>query len=214
MIEITPAILTNNIDEFKRQLFRLNNFSSVDIDIIRPPYVNNTTIQINQIIPYLKEVKIQSIGFHLMTLDPLNDVDLLLKSNLIELDLRIYFQQETDISRIEYLKWPEKWKRGISIELTSDLESIDFYNNFSDVQFMSIEIGKQGNRFNFTVLKKIDKLITMGYNGKISIDGGINTETVEIIKLHQIDRVSVGSYFSKAEDVFEKYKQLNTILNN
>ena len=68
-MQITPAILTSDISEFKKQIERLNFVDSIDIDIIRPPFVENVTLpfeDIKSLIDYNK----CSVGFHLMVEDP------------------------------------------------------------------------------------------------------------------------------------------------
>jgi len=212
MIEITPAILTNDLESFKTQINRLSGFHTVDIDIIRPPYVDNLTVQAEQILPILEKSDIEIISFHIMANDPLKDLEKIKSSGIKK--SRIYLQQEVDLSFLSSFAWPQQWIKGISIEIETPLKSLDFYNQFAEVQLMSIQIGRQGNKFDESVLSKIAKLKSIGYNGWVSLDGGINLETAKIIKSKLINRVSVGSYFAKSTDIQQSFKELNAILNS
>jgi len=212
MIQITPAILTDKIEFFELELEKLNDFYSCDIDLIKPPYVNNRSVGLVEVLPILLKSRISSIGFHLMEFQPMEDVHLILNSKLNF--VRIYLQQETEISEFIELTLPTEYTKGVSIEINSSLKSIEFYNRFKEVQFMSIEIGKQGNTFQDKVFEKIKKLREMGYLGRISIDGSVNLDTAIEIRKNKIDRVSVGSYFSRSENIKRSFELLDQALNS
>lgn len=213
MIEISPSVLTNSISEFTRFVKAYEEFDSVDIDIIRRPFLEDETISIEDAVKVLEDYKCPSIGFHLMVQDPEKDLEFLKSSGFLKKALRIYFQQESDISFLKEYTWPANWSKCISIKLETKLNNLNFYNQFDEVQFMSVEIGKQGNKFQEVVLDKIEELKEMGYNGKISLDGGINLKTANIIRHWGIQRVSPGSYFAKAEDVKFAKMKLDLALN-
>lgn len=213
MIQITPAILTNDINKFNEYLNKFLKVGDIDIDIIEKDFVDNETVEIESIINNDTLLDYQNIGWHLMVNDPENKAKMLLNSHFKDKECRIYAQQEVALKSYLELKLPNNWSKCICLQIETKLESIEFYNNFDEVQFMSVKIGNQGNKFNSEALSKVDTLRQMGYNGNVSLDGGINLETAQYIAEHDIDRVSVGSFFSKALDKEEAYRQLNEILN-
>ncbi len=213
MIEISPSILTNSIEEFKRFVKAYEIFDSVDIDIIRKPFLPNETADLADTISFLKNSKIKSLGFHFMVDSPEEYLELLKKNGFKNRTIRIYLQQESDIKFLNNYDWPSNWRRGVSIKLETKLKNIDFYNKFNEVQFMSIDIGGQGRPFQESVLDKIEEIKEIGYNGIISLDGGINLKTANIVKQWDIQRVSPGSYFAKAEDIELARMKLELALN-
>ena len=78
---------------------------------------------------------------------------------------------------------------------------------------MSIEIGFQGNRFNKKVIKRVEQLREIGYHKKISLDGGVNLKTANLIKGLKIDRVSVGSFFVRSKNIIKDKLKLEKALN-
>ena len=78
---------------------------------------------------------------------------------------------------------------------------------------MTVEIGSQGGKFQEEVMEKIDELRSLGYSGVVSVDGGVNLNTAKFIKNHNINRVSVGSYFSKSNDIKLARMKLELALN-
>lgn len=212
-MQITPAILTDDLSVFKSLVTELEFAHSIDIDIIRPPFVENHTLQLSDIFS-LVNPQSQSVGIHLMVADPKTDLEMLKNLDASNLNLRIYLHQESDLDFLSNFHWPQDWLKGITIKLESELKETEFYNNFDEVQFMSIETGKQGNPFNNQVIDKIEKLTASGYFGKISIDGGINLETIGYLKGFPVDRVSVGSFLQKSQNIKESYRMLEKVLEN
>lgn len=214
MIEICPAILQDNSENFKLQLQKLSAFNNIDIDIIRRPFVDSETLGIDEVLGLVNSYTSESNwAFHLMVVNPEIELEKLVWSKIGENSARIYLQQESDLSFLNDFAFPENWLKGISVMIESDLKDLSFYNDYQEVQFMSIKTGFQGGEFKPEVLERVKKLKDMGYTGKVSLDGGINLETAPLIKDKGVDRVSVGSYFAKATDIKSAFEELNNILN-
>lgn len=211
MVKITPAILTNDLEEFRSLIKDLSFTDSIDIDIVRPPFVENTTLQIIDIKDFIDTSK-TDLGFHLMVDDPKEDLYNIYNSGIDGHAARIYLHQESNLEYLKEFEWPANWLKAVSVKLETDLLNLDFYNQFAEVQFMSIKTGWQGSEFNPKVLDRIKALRDLGYKGNISVDGGINLETIHLIKDAPINRISVGSYFTKAEDKVRAFKLLEDAL--
>lgn len=221
MIEITPAILTDNLESFEMQISELFVFSKVDIDICREDFVNSKTLQISEIAKYIQEYKDVNFGFHLMVANPMEDLSLLTELGFATRELRIYIHQEifddsnSDLQEFRTFHWPATWTKGVCLKIETELNDADFYEEFEEIQLMTVEIGKQGGSFNEEVLEtKVKRIKELGYSGTISIDGNVNLETADIIKQYPIDRVSVGSYFSSTSEDVRALKQLDQKLNS
>lgn len=216
-MEITPAILTSNESELISLLIKYKNFKTIDIDISKPPFTETQTLESCTVVEKISELGFLekvSFGFHLMVKDPEEEFKFLKNSPLRFKPTRIYFHQESDnAGYFSTENFPAEWSRGVAIKAESEIFNIEFYTKFEEVQIMTVEIGKQGNELKKESLEKIPVLRELGFKGKISLDGSVNTETASLIKKYSPDRVSVGSYFSKSEDINKSLEALILALN-
>jgi ribulose-phosphate 3-epimerase len=69
---------------------------------------------------------------------------------------------------------------------------------------MSVKPGKGGQKFMEDILYKIETLRDIreenGYHYLINVDGGINADTIKLVKEAGADMVVSGSYICKSED--------------
>lgn len=211
-MQITPAILTSDLKLFESLIKQLSFTESLDIDIIRPPFVNNLTVQFEEI-KHLINYEVQSIGFHLMVDNPKTDLINMFNSGLDQKNIRIFLHQESDLSFLKDFEWPSSWHKGLAIKLESELKDLEFYNQFDEIQLMSIETGVQGNPYQEKVLNRVLEVREMGYSKPISLDGGINLTTIDSIKKLDVNRISVGSFFQKSQNPKESYRMLKEALD-
>lgn len=70
---------------------------------------------------------------------------------------------------------------------------------FETVQIMTVYPGKQGSPFLADQLRKIQQLRKFGFNGRIVLDGGISSTSLQLITQQSLwpDAVCPGSYFSQ-----------------
>ncbi|MDD4187683.1 MAG: ribulose-phosphate 3-epimerase [Bacilli bacterium] len=98
-------------------------------------------------------------------------------------------------------------KCGISIKPSTLVESLKPYiNNIEQVLVMSVEPGKGGQEFMSDIAFKIDQLQEMNSNFIVSVDGGINNETINHVK--NADMVVSGSYVCLSDNYQEKIDNL------
>ncbi|BCX13587.1 MAG: ribulose-phosphate 3-epimerase [Candidatus Dojkabacteria bacterium] len=209
---IAPAIFTNNIDEFKFQLESYTKFAKyVDVDINYPSEIfrGMQTIELDEALSVLTKAKRENVNlsFHLMMDDPQEAIEAVMKSNIKI--YKIYIHQESNIQDINI-----KSNLAITVNVESRLLDLEFYNQFSEVQLMTVTTGNQGNDFMPDVLEKARALREQGFTGLIGIDGGVNDKTAHLIKNYPIDKVSVGSFFSKALDPEENFQLLEKIFKS
>ncbi len=215
MIQITPAILTNNQKELSDLLNRYldEGFHFIDIDITSADLAGEqTTLSLKDAIQVVEIPEDFSIGWHLMMKEPEESVKRLLTHFEENESLRIYVHQETDLEFLSELE-DENYSVMVTVNVDSPLLDIDYYNQFAEVQLMTVEIGKQGAAFQQEAMNKSEQLREWGYEGVISIDGGVNLETAQIISKYPIDRVSVGSYFQNSSDLTSDLQKLEEVLN-
>ena len=213
MIKIIPAILERDIDNFIKQVKLFTNFGDIDIDIAENSFAGNETIGLSEIIDRDIKINNKSIGFHLMVNNPKNQVQMLLNSKYKEKSVNIFIHQESNGIEGIISSLPSNWGLHICVKNESELKDLDFYEMYDGIQIMTVSIGNQGGMFDKDSLKKVDRLRALGYNKKITIDGGVNLETSNLIKQHKVNRVSVGSYFKNAKNISNAFKELDFALN-
>ncbi len=88
------------------------------------------------------------------------------------------------------------------------------------IQIMTIHPGVQGQDFIPSQLDKIRILRSLGYSGKIILDGGIDMHSIEMIldapPAYWPDGVSIGSHFSHAvdEEVGPRFVALRELIDS
>lgn len=212
-MEICPAILTDRINEFQAQLSLYSKyFTQIDIDINIPgdSFDGLVTPNIDLIVNEVKKLRGIKFNFHLMLSKPF----WIYKYISENLDQNIYFflHQESDISFLDDIG--SLTNIGICIKKQTRLLTVEYYNQFSEIQLMTVEIGFQGEKFDNKVLQKAKDLRRMGYTGRLSLDGGINLESAIDIRASgvEVNRLSVGSYFSRSKDIRSSLEKLNNLL--
>lgn len=215
MIKVCPAILTEKIDEFESQLekySRIFDVIDIDVNVKVDNFRGKVTVTVEQFLPILVKYPKNLFNIHLMTEFPLEEIKKTVTSPIFD-NLRFVIHQESRIDNQIFTLLGRK-KIAATLEVESELETLTFYKKFSEVQIMTVDVGYQSGKFEVKALEKSMKLRMMGFEGIISIDGGVNAETGDIIREYPVDRVSVGSYFSKSTNLESDLKKLNESLGN
>lgn len=212
MIEISPAILTD--DETKlAQLYAeygQMEIGQIDIDIAESRFVQHDTVAAEKVLQLTSTTpQTKKIGYHLMLAEPQSVVDQIIRISHL-CGCRIYVHAEANYHFVLSGNY-DLSHFGLAINPKSELSNIELLQKFSEIQFMTVEPGLQGNPFVPEVGQKVQQLCDLGYIGKISLDGGINLETIDTVKTWPIDRVSVGSFLQNQPDLAARqaaYQQL------
>ncbi len=220
MVDITPAILTTEKDELRRLLksYIEIGFNAIDIDIQSEGFVSDSTISFEEAFEVVKTANIPvdvSIGWDLKLKQPKAAVEAILASALL-FENRIYIYSSAEI---DFLESYDLEQENIKVAVLGSIamKGIKFFERFEEVQFMTIGSEKQGGKLDVDLLDRTTKLREMGYMGKISIDGGINLRSAEIVNAYAkevgIGRVSVGSFFQKSQNLELDKQKLELALN-
>lgn len=214
MIKICPAILTSDITEFERELklySEIFDFIDIDVNVKVDNFKGKVTVPIEKFLPLIEEYKETFFNIHLMTEFPLEEIKKTVNSSIFK-NLRFIIHQESRVDK-QVFSLLGRNSLAATLEVESNLQPLSFYNQYSEVQLMTVDVGYQGTPFQLQVLEKSKELKKLGFSGVVSIDGGVNLETAKEIKKYPIDRVSVGSYFSKSKNITEDFEILNHALN-
>lgn len=201
-MKISASILSIK-DNIKENISKLTktDIDYIHLDIMDGKFVSNITYSIDEVKEIINYDK--KLDVHLMVEDIKKYVD---DFKCLNPEF-ITFHYETNydiMSLISYIK-SLNIKVGISIKPETDVRVLDKYLSFIDlVLVMSVTPGAGGQKFMESSIDKIKYLKDKKGNYLISVDGGINDET---IKLVDSDIVVAGSFITNG-DYEENIKKL------
>lgn len=183
----------------------------IHVDLMDGGFVDSKNFTTDNVLKLLKNHE-KPLDIHLMTFDPLiyiNDLAVL-KPEYITFHLEA---TKDIVKTIELIK-RNNIKVGISIKpATNILELMPYLALVDLVLLMSVEPGAGGQNFIYHIadkLKDLKKVRTENnLNFKIAMDGGLNEDTIKLVK--DLDIAVVGSYICKSNNYEERIKLLKDI---
>ena len=210
MVEIIPAILTNDIREIEEKLRRAEGVvRRVQIDIIDGQFAANRTIDPS----FLENIDTDlNLDFHLMTKEPVDWVERAVRGGAD----RIIGQIESMSDQVGFIgKVAEVGLSvGLAIDVDTDIEKIDqtIITNLDVVLVMAVKAGFGGQKFDLSALLKVSELDKIRVRDdtpfKICVDGGINEDNIKKVVKAGADEVAIGRIFERdlAENL-EKFRK-------
>jgi len=210
MIEVIPAILTNNIKEVSDKLEVLgDSFLRVQIDIVDGIYAMNKTITPDSLVNLDTD---KLLDFHLMVKGPIDWVEKCVRG----MADRIIGQIEMMNDQIQFVKKVQE--AGLSVGLGLDLETpfenldLEIVGSLDLVLVMSVKAGFGGQNFERKALEKVRSLkdfkLRNQLDFKICVDGGINEENIRDVYLSGADEVVIGARLFNNNDIGGYVKKL------
>lgn len=179
----------------------------IHFDVMDGKFVPNSSFPIEEYI-YIKSKVDSSIIFdvHLMVENVLENILLYIENKANIITFHYEAVNKDDIKDLINLIHKSNIKAGISIKPNTDISVLDEYLKDLDlVLVMSVEPGAGGQKFNESMLSKVeylnDKRIKNSYNYVIEIDGGINQDTGKQSVQKGVDYLVAGSYILKSENM-------------
>lgn len=211
-MQIVPAILTTDAEDFKSQILSLlPYYSTFQIDIQDGNYVPSTTLTPLEVADAIGQMKRErndvfantKFDFHLMLSDyseALGVIENLSK----DISTRYIFVHKNfdafagEAAVCATLNPEDDADKLMDDSLFRTLKPL----SAPALQIMTINPGPQGQDMDYVNLEKVKKLRELGYKGEVLIDGSVNSISLEkIMKMDKIywpDTYCVGSYLSKA----------------
>lgn len=215
-MRIIPAILSDSKDVVQDQLDSLHShtkFTQIQVDIVDPEFADNITLAP---IDFM-DVNLHgfNVEFHLMTNDPINDV---VECSQIPGVKVIIAQIEHMSSQRDFYEHVNSYgiETGLSLDLFTPVEELDpeVLQHLSIVQVMGNKAGAQGEQFaGEVVLTKIRELSKIAAQQptpfQISVDIGMNAETILLCSTAGASVFVVGSFLWKAPNLEAAVEQLS-----
>lgn len=217
-MQVIPSIDVATIFDLSFQVKRLAPFyQRFQIDYADGRFVQFQTPPLQELLEALMEFNVMEIDIHLMTSDYQKALDVLeLYKNKLKINLVfVHFGAKPPSDLI--FNESSSFQYGLVLNPEDSVDAIrQVYplEKIKGIQIMSVVPGPQGNPFIPESLNKIDQLRKLDYRSPIFLDGGVNFETLKIIKGRQNlpDFICPGSFFSKADNVEQQVKSLTNFL--
>jgi ribulose-phosphate 3-epimerase len=201
-MKIIPAILAYDIADYQAKLkLVMAMTSAVQIDVIDQSLAKMPTLSLAdlEIPPGVKPI------FHLMTANPLGDI----KACLRHRPTRIIIGAESKFSLPKLLSTVPRRQLGLAINPETPVAKIKSYiNKISEVLVMTVKPGASGRSFQPPVLTKIKEIKSLAPRLVVSVDGGINRQTINAVKEARADIAYVASGIFEQTDPVSAYRQL------
>lgn len=178
----------------------------IHVDLMDGKFVENKNIGV-RMWKYLQYCE-KPLDVHFMVKNPLKYID-----NLKGLNVRIVYINYNSYFLNDLEKIRKKGYRvGLVINPWDDLELMKKYYPYVDkILVMSVVPGAGGQSFMMETIDKLKGIVKYrkeaNLNFTINIDGGINEDTVKLVKKY-VDDVVSGSYVCKADDPEKQIEKL------
>lgn len=202
---ISPSILSIKEEQYLNIFKSLeeNEITMIHLDVMDGKFVTNTTYDSNEVEKINKQTNLK-LDVHLMINDPFNEIS---KYVFAGSDMITFHIEATSLIKetIDLIK-SYQVKCGIAIKPNTMVETLNPYLKDLDlILVMSVEPGKGGQKFIDNSTEKIKYLKDLkekyNYDYLISVDGGINDQTIKKVKEAGADMVVVGSYLMNSKNL-------------
>lgn len=204
MIEIIPAILEKKWVEIEKKIKIVGEFAAIiQIDIADGVFVNEESWRNSD------DLK-NGINFEIdmMISEPEKSISDWINTGAKR--LVIHIESTQNLESIIRLCKKAGVEVGVALNIETPNEVLDkWINQINSVQFMGIaKIGFQGQSFDNKVLDKIKDFRAKYSDVVISVDGGVNFNSANLLKRAGANRLIVGSCIWNSDNPKETFKKL------
>ena len=203
-VSIVPAILTDNKQDYRAQIERINTFTRrVQIDVTDGIFAPTPSLDITNV----WWPKNWEADLHLMAAKPSENLDTILKLNP---SLCILHAEASEDLTPVYEKLKEAGiKVGVALLPSTFPGLAEHYIEMADhVLVFAGQLGAQGAQADLMQMEKISLIRKMKPEVEIGWDGGANLTNVRALAHADLDVINVGSAISRADNPAEMFNQL------
>lgn len=211
-IKIAPSILSANFARLGEEISAVEKAGAdvIHVDVMDGYFVPNITIG-PLVVKAIKPITSLPLDVHLMIEKPDRYLEAFAEAGASWLSVHVEtcVHLHRTIQSIKSLRV----KAGAVLNPATPLETLDYcLEDLDFVLLMSVNPGFGGQKFIPSALKKIEKLkkriIQLGLDVFIEVDGGANTKTIKQIIDAGADVIVAGSAIFEAENYEEAIKKL------
>jgi len=225
---IIPAILEKDFNEIKKKIALLSKDAHFfHIDVADNEFVPNITFLEGQKLKdfFKSEENLSNVSFeaHLMVKNPHFYYQKWIEggAETIIFHIESFFNIRKKVRQFAVNNLCNLIKKAgaqpvIALNPETKIDLIEQYllKKIFRVHFLSVHPGFQGNNFIPEVIEKIKSLKEKYPDVKISIDGGINENTILKVKAAGAEIFGVGSAIYNTADPLKAYKNLETLISS
>ena len=209
---IAPSILSADFGKLNEEIDELNktNCDYIHIDVMDGHFVPNLTFGKCVIEAVAKRSK-KPLDIHLMVKNI--DFFVVMMIELKPYSLSFHIEEEKHINKMIHKIKDNNTKAGIALNPHTSQDSLEYILRYIDfVLLMSVNPGFGGQNFISSTLEKAIRLKEMiehnNLDCKISMDGGINNQNINMLKESGVDIAVAGNYIFKANNYQEAINSL------
>lgn len=211
---IVPAVIPETKNHLLETLELFGSFAhEVQIDITDGKFTSTRSWPYTEMETPTQDVfpnvPVGAIELDLMIQNPEESLDTWMQ--LHPTRIAVHVDSTTHLDAVVAHRQAHDYKLGLALGMETDIEWLQTLapGSFDYVELMGIaEIGAQGQSFDERVLNRIRMLRTMYPELEISIDGGVNEDTLSRIQEAGANRFVVGSAILRASDPSAAYGHL------
>lgn len=206
---IIPAVLSSDSEKVLDKIKQLRGVSQwLQIDFADATMTNDTTFDLYELVGMVDGFEVE---VHLMSTKPEEYLDACaalgasrVYFHLGEVESPSYILSEMD---------PYDFTKGIVLSPQTAVEDVFTYIDEIDaIQVMTVVPGAQGGDFLPEMLDKVTYARERRTDIWISVDGGMNKETIKKAREIGVDAVGVGSAIMREINVIDAYRELANIM--
>lgn len=203
-VSIIPTILTDNKQDFREQVERINVFTRrVQIDVSDGTLAPSVSLDVTNV----WWPKNWQADLHLMAARPSESLDTILKLNP---SLCILHAEASEDLLPIFAKLKEAdIKVGVALLPSTFPGSVKHYIDAADhVLIFAGQLGVQGSPADLMQMEKIPLIRNMKPELEIGWDGGANMTNVRALAHADLDVINVGAAISKSADPAQAFQEL------
>lgn len=216
-MKLSPSMLACDFSKMGEEIVKISNSGAdmIHMDIMDGHFVPNISFG-PSIIKSLRNLTNLIFDVHLMITEPEQYVNIFLDSGADIITFHLESNQNSDyiLKTIDKIKSKNK-KVGLAIKPQTKYEALLPYLKFLDLALvMTVEPGFGGQKLLENQLLKTEllkkEILSQNLSTEIQIDGGVNLETIGIIKKYPIDICVSGTCVFKSQNISETVKILKS----
>jgi ribulose-phosphate 3-epimerase len=217
MPTIIPAILTNDIEDYRSKLAAINNLATdIQIDITDSQFVPSQTLTINEISSVPRKPKTE---LHLMTYSPEQYFDACAQAKFD--NVLFHFEAvpnvpspQHEVNKVITFAKIKNIKIGLVLNPDTPIEvATQFDQYLTVVQLMGVHPGFYGRPFIPKTLDRLRALRKLLRHAILEVDGGVKAENIVEVAKTGVDRIVVGSGIFADSDPAKAYRKLQKLIH-